>query len=94
MEFDQFKIGEEFWMSGKHYRCTDIGTRTIIAICIDLPLNIVTSVRGKISREQITSDRDAADWFSGPPYAVPEIVICGYDFPACHQQKEEVDADG
>ena len=89
MEITDFSIGAEFWMSGKPYRCTDIGTRTVVAICTQLPLTIVTSVNGRVSHEKIEAPLDAADWFSGPPYAVPEIVICSYDFPACHRQKEE-----
>jgi len=32
MKHSEFKIGLEFWMSGSKWRCTDIGTRTIIAI--------------------------------------------------------------
>lgn len=91
MDMSDFEIGKTFWMSGKQYRCTDIGTRTIVAINIDLPLDIVTSVRGKMSHEQITSAAEAEDWFHGPPYAVPEIVICRHDFPACHEQKDEPD---
>jgi hypothetical protein len=32
MKFKTFKIGKKFWMSGKEYLCTDIGTRTVIAV--------------------------------------------------------------
>lgn len=35
MELNDFKIGHDFWMSGKQYRCTDIGTRIIAAIHLD-----------------------------------------------------------
>jgi hypothetical protein len=35
MEKDQFKVGETFWCSGKAWRCTDIGTRVVVAICLD-----------------------------------------------------------
>ena len=35
MEREQFKIGETFWCSGKAWRCTDIGTRVVVAICLD-----------------------------------------------------------
>jgi len=35
MEKGQFKIGETFWCSGKAWRCTDIGTRVVVAICLD-----------------------------------------------------------
>jgi hypothetical protein len=35
MQHDEFRIGETFWCGGQRWRCTDIGTRTIVAICID-----------------------------------------------------------
>jgi hypothetical protein len=35
MKTSDFTIGQEFWTDGGHWRCTDIGTRTIIAIKLD-----------------------------------------------------------
>ncbi len=35
MEHKEFSIGLEFQMSGKRYRCTDIGSRVVIAIRLD-----------------------------------------------------------
>ena len=35
MKVSDFKIGLEFWMSGKQYRCTDVGSRVIVAIHLD-----------------------------------------------------------
>jgi hypothetical protein len=32
MKVSDFKIGLEFWMSGKQYRCTDVGSRIVAAI--------------------------------------------------------------
>ncbi len=38
MKPSDFKIGMEFEMSGQRWLCTDIGTRTIAAICLaDIP---------------------------------------------------------
>ncbi len=34
MQHSEFKIGDHFWTSGGKKWCTDIGTRTIIAIDI------------------------------------------------------------
>lgn len=34
MKLSEFKIGESFNCSNQHWRCTDVGTRTIIAICL------------------------------------------------------------
>jgi hypothetical protein len=35
MKPKDFAIGLEFWMSGFRWRCTDIGTRVVIAIKLD-----------------------------------------------------------
>jgi hypothetical protein len=35
MRLSDFRIGMEFWMSGARWRCTDIGTRLVIAIKLD-----------------------------------------------------------
>jgi hypothetical protein len=32
MRLSDFRVGMEFWMSGTRWRCTDIGTRLVIAI--------------------------------------------------------------
>lgn len=37
MEHSQFSIGTEFTTATGRWRCTDIGTRTIIAIKLDRP---------------------------------------------------------
>ena len=34
MEHSEFRIGGEFWCGDKHWRCTDVGTRVIAAICL------------------------------------------------------------
>lgn len=35
MELNEFKIGMEFMMSDARWRCTDIGTRKVMAIKLD-----------------------------------------------------------
>jgi hypothetical protein len=35
MRLSDFHIGLEFWMSGSHWRCTDVGTRLVIAIKLE-----------------------------------------------------------
>jgi hypothetical protein len=37
MHPSDFQIGADFWSDGGHWRCTDIGTRTIAAIRLDMP---------------------------------------------------------
>ena len=46
MERKDFVIGQEFWCGGKRWRCTDIGSRVIVAICLE-PHEIVTSLPGE-----------------------------------------------
>jgi hypothetical protein len=35
MQHAEFTIGETFWCEGQAWRCTDIGTRVIVAIRLD-----------------------------------------------------------
>ncbi len=35
MTHSDFKIGLEFTCDGRLWRCTDVGTRTICAVCLD-----------------------------------------------------------
>ncbi|WPC68010.1 hypothetical protein SBP18_05715 [Rhodoferax ferrireducens] len=60
MEHTNFEIGTEFLTgTGQAWRCTDVGTRTIVAIEIHCP-------------DQL--DRDPC-WFVGPPYSVQEGLM-------------------
>lgn len=101
MKLKDFVIGKTFWMSGKQYRTTDIGTRTVIAICIQkhyCPKNFYTLVKRCKDRDSflpirlINSRREEAvleqktGWFNGPPYAVPEYVVDENDFNACYKR--------
>lgn len=36
MEPADFTIGQHFFFKGQKYRCTDIGTRTVVATCVDM----------------------------------------------------------
>jgi hypothetical protein len=35
MERDEFKVGAEFFCGDKRWRCTDVGTRAVLAIELD-----------------------------------------------------------
>jgi hypothetical protein len=79
MELSDFKIGGEFNFAGKRWRCTDIGTRVVAAICLEpVTVGYVTSNSDSVKRR----DNDPS-WFNGPPYAVSETVFDEYDQPAC-----------
>ena len=34
MEHAEFIIGGEFWCGARRWRCTDLGTRVVVAICV------------------------------------------------------------
>jgi hypothetical protein len=89
MDFSEFKIGETFRCSGKQYRCTDVGTRVVVAIRID-QVDVVHRGRdvgfGHFT-ETLSYDQANKDgWFNGPPYAVAEQVFDEDDFAVCEPQ--------
>lgn len=81
MRHDEFRIGEAFWCGGRQWRCTDIGTRTIVAICIDQVT--VGSTDPALRRTLGHAEAEAEGWFTGPPYAVAEAVFDENDMPVC-----------
>jgi hypothetical protein len=46
MKHSQFTIGMEFVSGGKRWRCTDRGSRTVIAICLDAHPNDLSWYNG------------------------------------------------
>jgi hypothetical protein len=87
MRHADFWIGKEFWRDGRQWRCTDIGTRTIIAIRIDrVEVGSSALERGRILGR---AEAEAEGWFNGPPYAVAESVFDEDDIEACSPEPEE-----
>ena len=80
MQHSDFFIGMEFMTEAGQWRCTDIGTRTIIAINISSVEVTTSSGDGHVSSETITND---SSWFNGPPYAVVEQVFDENDIASC-----------
>ena len=75
MNHSDFKIGCEFTTLVGRWRCTDIGTRTIVAIRIDL-VETRTIVDGHPVRRYLTQDEaELEGWFNGPPYVLAEVVF-------------------
>jgi hypothetical protein len=84
MKHSEFKVGSEFRCGEGHYRCTDIGSRTIIGIRIDRISTASQTARGNISQKTIVKgDAEADGWFKGPSYAVSEIVFDEEDQKGC-----------
>ena len=71
MKHGDFRIGQDFEMSGKRWRCTDVGTRVVVAV--------------ELTAE--VADYEEVWLAGGPPYAVAEVVIDENDMPACSTDK-------
>jgi hypothetical protein len=80
MKHSDFSIGVEFMTESGQWRCTDVGTRTIIAIKVS-EFDVVKQADDGQITSQIVSDDPS--WFNGPPYAVAEHVFDEHSFVAC-----------
>ena len=87
MRHDEFSIGVEFWCGGRRWRCTDVGRRVIVAMCLE-PHEVVTCTANGQTSQAMTDD---ASWFVGPPYAVPEHVFDEYDIDGCSLSPDDND---
>ena len=77
MRRDDFKIGVEFRCGSGQWRCTDIGTRTIVAIRLD-QVRIEEWDPNTSGHELRTLSRGEAEkdgWLNGPPYCTLEEVF-------------------
>lgn len=73
MKHSDFKIGMEFKADIGRYRCTDVGTRVIVAIKLATDNEPADTIQA----------RDRAGWFRGPPYPLAEQVFDEFDQEAC-----------
>jgi hypothetical protein len=88
MKHSEFEIGGEFSCAGRRWRCTDKGSRVVIAIRLD-----EVHVTGTNPRKMRTLNREQAEaegWFNGPPYAVAERVFDEEDQRGCSCDAEIV----
>ncbi len=85
MKYSDFSIGSEFYTGAGKWRCTDVGSRTIIAIRIDQVTVIHSDGKGNTTSEVVSNDES---WFNGPPYAVAESVFDEYSIAGCHLESD------
>lgn len=90
MQHGDFTIGSEFLYGERRWRCTDIGTRVIVAIRLDQTEVCTLDDWGKtpVGRRTTSRSLDQTEaaregWFNGPPYAVEEVVFDEYHIEAC-----------
>lgn len=86
MKHEDFSKGLEFYTAAGKWRCTDIGTRTIIAIRIDRVASRDSSNQTRY--EQVMDDKS---WFDGPSYAVAEHVFDEFDISGCRLESGAFD---
>ena len=83
MKHSDFRIGGEFTTLVGRWRCTDIGTRTVVTIRIDL-IETTSILDGHHVRRFLTQDEaELEGWFNGPPYALAETVFDEDDMEEC-----------
>ena len=86
MILEDYKIGVHFWMAGREWCCTDVGTRTVAAICIDAKV-VAFAETGQaidcIVHKPGKKEAEGNGWFTGPPYAVAEVVIDEFSMGGC-----------
>lgn len=85
MKLVDFRIGQEFYCAGKRWRCTDVGSRVVVAICLE-PHEVVSIVdmdTGPSARREDRHVTDEPSWFDGPPFAVIEEVFDEHSIRAC-----------
>ena len=78
MKHEDFEIGKDFYTQVGRWRCTDKGTRTVVAI-------FVSKVQLRHSEYEFLDYEEASKqgWFNGPPYTVLEDVFDENDFEGC-----------
>jgi hypothetical protein len=95
MEHSSFFIGLEFWSSDKCWRCTDVGTRVITAICLEPRVMVRNEAdpNDKTKRIQTTFISNDPRDLNGPPYGIAESVFDEYDMETCSMEGEPLTLD-
>lgn len=83
MKKSEFEIGIEFYIGKQKWKCTDIGTRIIVAIKLGPRKIIHHSNLPDGTFVQQSEMTDDPSWLKGPPYAVEECVFDENDIPGC-----------
>ena len=90
MKHDDFRIGIEFWFGGKRWRCTDVGSRVIVAISLEphIIANYVLNTDDTSPGQPKHYPSEHPSWLRGPPYAIVEQVFDETELPACSLPRE------
>jgi hypothetical protein len=90
MRIYEFRIGESFWLFDEEFRCTDIGTRTVLGIKLE---GITQVFKHQDGREEVIGHLTKEEaitmgYYSGPPYGCIERYFDEADLPACAYDPE------
>jgi len=91
MQHGDLTIGETFWTTAGPYRCTDVGTRTIVAIHLGPRVIVQQESVGDEHRAR-TVVVDDPSWLNDPPYAVVEVVFDEDDVADCYRTEADLRA--
>jgi hypothetical protein len=93
MELRDFVSGETSWTHAGAFRCTDIGTRVVVAVKLgSRAIGRAETVDGEL---QITKRiDDDPSWLNGPPYAVEEVVFDENELLGCFRSEAELLGEG
>jgi hypothetical protein len=83
----------EFRRESRVFRCTDIGTRTVIAVRINCVEVSGKDDKGISTKVLSRSEAESQGWFNGPPYAIAEFVFDEDDLEACEPLHVRSDHD-
>ena len=85
MQHNAFVIGLEFWCAGRRWRCTDVGTRVVVAVSLEprAMVRIGMDPDDKTRRVETRFMAEDSGDLNGPPYGVAESVFDEYDMKAC-----------
>jgi hypothetical protein len=73
LKASDFRIGLHFTTGSSLWRCTDVGSRTIVGIRLDRLA--VTILKDGVRSAAVIDPRDDGSWLAGPPYAAAETVF-------------------
>ena len=88
MKHSDFEIGAEFWSDARRWRCTDKGSRVVVAIRVDGADVVRMDGAGTSTTRLSAQEAEREGWFSGPPYAVAEVVFDEDDIGGCTRVAE------
>lgn len=91
MTHKDFHIGLDFYCGGKRWRCTDVGSRVVVAISLEVHKVVRVEIDPKdpSSRLEQRYLSDDPTWLNGPPYAVVEHVFDEDSLEACTLTQDE-----